>query len=64
MKVKNLIEYLKEFNPEAELTVGDNFYNGISISWGCSEGCEKHNCKYVCFNAENVNSQEKQLKDN
>ena len=49
----------QEFNPEAELAVGDNFYNGISISWGCREGCEKHNCEYVCFNVENVNNQEK-----
>ena len=32
MKVKELIEELKNYNPEAILTVGDNFYNGIQIS--------------------------------
>ena len=60
MKVKELIEELKEFNPEAELTVGDNFYNGISISWGFSENGKKNNCEYVCFDIYNpVNNEKK-----
>ena len=59
MKVKELIEKLKDFNPEAELTVGDNFYNGISISWGYGENCEKHKCKYVCFDIDNSVNKEK-----
>lgn len=52
MKVKELIEKLKKYNPEAELTVGDNFYNGISISYGYSDGCTEENCEYVCFDVD------------
>lgn len=52
MKVKELIEKLKKCNPEAELTVGDNFYNGISISYGYSDGCTEENCEYVCFDVD------------
>ena len=52
MKVKELIEKLKKCNPEAELTVGDNFNNGISISYGYSDGCTEENCEYVCFDVD------------
>ncbi|MBP5694837.1 MAG: hypothetical protein J6X03_05330 [Bacilli bacterium] len=32
------------------MTVGDNFYNGISISYGGGgEGETMTNCKFVCF---------------
>ena len=53
MKVKELIKELKNYNPDAVLTVGDNFYNGISISFGYTEGCTKLNCQFVCFDKEN-----------
>ena len=50
MKVKELVEELKKYNQDAELTVGDNFDNGISISYGVgAEGETKENCKFVCF---------------
>lgn len=32
MTVKKLIEELSYYNPNALITVGDNLYNGISIS--------------------------------
>ena len=41
MKVKELIEELKKYNQEAVLTVGDNFYNGISIGYAGSDGSTK-----------------------
>lgn len=58
MKVKELIEELKTYNQEAELTVGDNFYNGISISYGGGgEGETKEDCKFVCFDTLNVSKE-------
>ena len=61
MKVKELIEKLKEYNQEAELTVGDKFYNGISISFGGGgEGETKQNCSFVCFDSAVNNNCEKQ----
>ena len=58
MKVKEIIEFLKEYNPEAEITVGDNFDNGISISYAGGDACTKADCSFVCFekrnNIENV----------
>jgi len=56
MIVEELIEILKEYNPNATLTVGDNFYNGLSISYGGGgEGETKKTCKFVCFDIENEN---------
>lgn len=52
MTVKELINELQKYNPEAQITVGDNFYNGISISYGYSDGCTKENCQFVCFDKE------------
>ena len=63
MKVKELIEELKNYNPEAILTVGDNFYNGIQISYSCGDGGTKSNAHFVCFdkditeNKENISFQ-------
>lgn len=54
MKVKELIEELKNYNPEAILTVGDNFYNGIQISYSCGDGGTKSNAHFVCFDKENI----------
>ena len=54
MKVKELIEELKTYNQDAEITVGDNFYNGISISFGGgAEGETKADCRFVCFDPQN-----------
>lgn len=53
MKVKELIEELKNYNPEATLTVGDNFYNGIDISYSADDGGTKADALFVCFNEEN-----------
>ena len=52
MKVKELIEELKKYNQEAILTVGDNFYNGISIGYAGSDST-KETCDFVCFDAQN-----------
>ena len=48
MKVKEMIEYLSQFNPDAEV------YSEIKnkpftpcFSFGHSEGCKKHNCEDV-----------------
>lgn len=54
MKVKELIEELKNYNQEAILTVGDNFDNGISISYSCSDGGTKSDALFVCFDKENI----------
>lgn len=53
MKVKELIEELKNYNPEATLTVGDNFYNGIHISYSGGDGGTKSEALFVCFDEEN-----------
>ena len=58
IKVKELIEFLSTCNPEAIVTVGDNFNNGISVSFGCSEGCTKENCEYVCFDKVETTSED------
>ena len=41
MKVKELIEILKEFNQEAIVFIGDNIDNALEISWGGAEDCTK-----------------------
>lgn len=53
MKVKELIEELKNYNTEATLTVGDNFYNGIHISYSGGDGGTKSDALFVCFDEEN-----------
>ena len=53
MKVKELIEESKNCNPEAILTVGDNFYNGIQISYSGGDGGTKSDALFVCFDEEN-----------
>jgi len=57
MTVKELIEILKEYNQDATLTVGDNFDNGISVSYSGSDGGTKENCTYVCFGPKNKNEE-------
>lgn len=53
MTVKKLIEELSYYNPNAIVTVGDNLYNGISISISGGDGCTKLNCDFVCFDKSN-----------
>jgi len=53
MTVKKLIEELSYYNPNALITVGDNLYNGISISISGGDGCTKLNCDFVCFDESN-----------
>ena len=58
MKVKELIEELKNYNPEAILTVGDNLYNGIQISYSGEDGGTKSTASFVCFNEESNENNE------
>ncbi len=53
MKVKELIKELKNYNPEATLTVGDNFDNGFHISYSSGDGGTKSDALFVCFDKEN-----------
>jgi hypothetical protein len=59
MTVKELINELMQYDQNAEVTVGDNFYNGISISYGYAEGCTKEHCEFVCFDKKQDNNKEK-----
>ena len=48
MKVKELIEKLKEYNPEENFYVVVNSYpKDFKICYGTSEGCTKENCDSV-----------------
>ena len=50
MKVRDLIEKLKEYNQDAEVqTVVDNYPQQFTIMYGSSDGCLKHNCDHVSF---------------
>jgi len=51
MKVKELIEKLQAFNPEAETgVIAHNYNESYSITWGGGlEGETKENCKEVNF---------------
>jgi len=62
MKVKELIEILKEFNQEAIVFIGDNIDNELDISWGGGEGCTKEDCEDVGFNIKDKNNVEKKIR--
>ena len=48
MKVKELIEKLKEYNQEANFcVVVNNYPKDFKICYGTSEGCTKENCDSV-----------------
>ena len=48
MKVKEMIEKLSEYNPEATLCVlVHNYPIDFEICYGTSEGCTKENCDSV-----------------
>lgn len=57
MKVKELIEKLSEYNPEAEVkAVAHNYCHEFSISYGSSDGITKNNCDMVGFYINKLNS--------
>ena len=47
--VSELIEYLKEFNPDAKVCIGDTFSGKLDVGWSGGDGCTKQDCMYVCF---------------
>lgn len=49
MTIKEFIEKLKEFNPEALVFIGDNTENEVDISWGGPDNCGKKDCTNVCL---------------
>ena len=61
MKVKDLIEKLKEYNPEAEICViVRNRNEQFSITYGTSEGGTKSNCAQVSFYIDRLCQNEKE----
>ena len=50
--VKDLIDALGKFNPEAKVYAGDNLYNRISLSYGGCDGCGKEDCSDVGIHIE------------
>ena len=60
MKVKELIEKLNTYNPDANIDVVVNGYpKEFEICYGCAEGCTKENCECVSLH---VNTCEEQIK--
>lgn len=51
MKIKDLIEELKQYNPEAEVTAVSPYFRTYLFSVGAegSNGSEKHNTEEVVF---------------
>ena len=48
MKVKEMTEYLQQFNPEADVfSVIEYAPYPPRFCWGTSEGCSKRNCDSV-----------------
>lgn len=47
--VKDLVEELLKFRPDAKVCIGGNFDNRVSLGWGWSEGATKETCEYVCL---------------
>lgn len=59
MKVENVIELLKDYDPTAEFNViADCRVQEWSVCIGTSEGCTKDNCQEVSFVVESPNCQE------
>ena len=60
MKVKDLIEKLKEYNENAEIEViVDNYPAKFSLCYGGSDGGTKENCDTVDFYVEDYCTNEK-----
>lgn len=49
MTVKELIKQLLDYNPNAQVYIGDNLYNEIELTYGSSDGVTKENCEDVGF---------------
>ena len=47
--VRELIKALADFNPDAQVFIGDNLNNHVCLSWGGADGCTKENCTDVGF---------------
>jgi hypothetical protein len=58
MTVEELIMELKEFNPKAHVSIGDNFDNELEISWGWFDGCSKKSCEDVNFDIKREDNRE------
>lgn len=59
-KVKNLIELLGDFNPEADVegVFGDVGYDLKSVGYGGGDGCKESNCDYVVLHYGPDNTEE------
>lgn len=56
MTVKEMIDKLTEYNPEAKFNiVVDGFERPFTICFGCSEGVVKTNCETVDLMVGNIN---------
>lgn len=56
--VRDLIKALADFNPDAQVFIGDNLNNHVILSWGGADGCTKENCEDVGFHIEEEESTE------
>ena len=62
MKVKELIEKLKKYNPEAETDVVAHCRSyKYSLSCGRGDGCDETNCEEVSFYVDELCTNEKSL---
>lgn len=62
MKVKEVIEILSQYNPEADVIVIDRGYVQHQIEhygYGYSDGCTKENCEDVSFIYKGFSNNEK-----
>lgn len=50
--VRDLIKALADFNPDAQVFIGDNLNNHVTLSWGGADGCTKEKCEDVGFHIE------------
>jgi len=59
-KVREVIEELGKYNPEADVGVlAMNRSHDFSLSCGGSDGCTKENCDNVFFDVDALNQSEK-----
>lgn len=59
MKVKDLVEKLEQYNPEAEMNaIADNKRWSFTLAYGNSEGCKKENCETVSIYVDDLNKSE------
>jgi hypothetical protein len=58
MKVKDLIEELKQYNQDADVFVISNYRDiGFTLAYGSSEGVVKENCETVSFYPDDLGSE-------